>query len=66
MAHSKKSNMVHASPPSDYLGTISNWKTQLEIRGIWNKKHGKSYDSILIPESQWLDILKLCEREEKY
>ena len=58
----EQTKQVPAVPPRDYRGTIADWMTELQIRGVWNGEG--NYTEIMISAEEWKDILKTCEPKE--
>lgn len=59
----KKPKLTPAIPPEDYKGSIAEWMTELQSRGLWNGEGW--YGDIIIPSDTWWEILEKCEGEDK-
>lgn len=59
----KENNLMAAIPPEDFEGSIADWMTKLQERGLWNGEgwHG----NIMISESDWWEILEECEGDDE-
>ena len=53
--------MISAIPPDDFKGSIGNWMTELQARGLWNGVEPSWYGDLHIPRSEWWSILEKLE-----
>ena len=52
-------HLVPAHPPEDYRGSVADWASALQARGLWNGKGW--YGDVEIPVEDWWEILEECE-----
>lgn len=58
----KRKMYIEAIPPEDYTGSILEWMTQLQERGLWDGQNPDWYGDIMIPNDIWWEILEECEK----
>ena len=61
MSKKKKYETIPAIPPVDYKGSIAEWMSELQSRGLWDGEDW--YGDIEIPADEWWEILEQCEGE---
>lgn len=63
MSKRKKAHFTPAFPPDDYKGSVGQWMSELQSRGLWNGEgwHG----DVKIPTETWWEILEKCEGTNK-
>jgi len=53
--------MIPAIPPEDYKGSVGKWMMELQERGHWDGEDPDWHGDVMIPASEWWDILEKLE-----
>lgn len=60
----KNKKLTPAIPPEDYKGSVGEWMTELQTRGLWDGNKPSWHGDVMIPSDIWWEILEKCEGEE--
>ena len=58
----KQKDLMPAIPPEDYKGSVGKWMVELQERGFWDGENPDWHGDVMIPSSEWWDILEKLEQ----